>query len=161
MGDDEGWTSLIFASENGYAEIVDCLLKNGADPNMADIIDEWAPLMLASSEGHIEIVKSLLNKGADPDEINKIGRSALELASSHGHIKIVDCLLKNGANPNNDDGEALIEASKNGHTEIVQMLLEYGADPNIKNNAEFNAIDIAKKAGQSECVRILDKYQKV
>jgi serine/threonine-protein phosphatase 6 regulatory ankyrin repeat subunit B len=53
MGDNEGWTSLIFASENGYAEIVDCLLKNGADPNIADIVDEWAPLMLASSEGHI------------------------------------------------------------------------------------------------------------
>jgi len=60
-----GYTALMFASENGHIEAVKYLLRNGANLNEKDNYD-YTALILASREGHIEVVKSLLQNGADP-----------------------------------------------------------------------------------------------
>jgi hypothetical protein len=60
LADGEGWTALMYASEEGHAECVSLLLKAGADAGQADD-DGWTALMYASEEGHAECVSLLLN----------------------------------------------------------------------------------------------------
>ena len=61
--DEEGETSLMEAAEDGHLEIVELLLKAGANINHQDHSGETA-LMEAAQESKIECVKLLLEKGA-------------------------------------------------------------------------------------------------
>src|SRR3989339_1517249 len=62
------FTALMIAVENGYTEIVKCLLDKGADPNLITSCN-YTALMRAALHGHTDIVKILLDKGADPNLI--------------------------------------------------------------------------------------------
>jgi ankyrin repeat protein len=58
---------------------------------------------------------------------------------------------------------ALLAATMNGHVEIVRLLLKKGADPRLKgrfNNLETTAMDVAKKMGRREMIRVLKSAQK-
>ena len=63
-------TALIIAAENGYTEIVKCLLDKGAEPNLKTKFN-YTALMLAASHGHTEIVKILVDNDAYLDLIEK------------------------------------------------------------------------------------------
>jgi ankyrin repeat protein len=54
--------------KNGYLEIVELLLKNGADTNKSTKYGE-TPLSIACKYGHLEIVELLLKNGADVNPI--------------------------------------------------------------------------------------------
>ena len=56
-----GLTPLTHACRAGYKEIVELLLKAGADPNKADQL-YITPLMNACANGHTDIVNILLKK---------------------------------------------------------------------------------------------------
>ena len=90
-------TSLYIASENGHKEIVDLLLKNGANPNIYSIkFPDVSPLHVASKNGHKEIVDLLLKNGANPNaKFN--GLSPIDFASQKGYKEIVVLLQKHGS----------------------------------------------------------------
>ncbi|MHC4139190.1 MAG: ankyrin repeat domain-containing protein [Planctomycetota bacterium] len=90
----EGWFPLMFASFGGHKEIVETLIKTGADINMK-INDGSTALMGASMQGHYSIVKFLLEKGADKTIKNNYGLTALALARQGGYDEIVDLLIIN------------------------------------------------------------------
>lgn len=73
---DDGWTALMHASKYGYVEIVDLLIKSGADVNAGSISNHTA-LMLASNFSHHEIMKILLDHGADVFAQDTYGGTAL------------------------------------------------------------------------------------
>jgi ankyrin repeat protein len=52
--DDEGYTPLHWAAENGFVPFAKLLLSKGADPGAATR-DGWTPLDLAKTEGHTEM----------------------------------------------------------------------------------------------------------
>jgi ankyrin repeat protein len=54
------------ASKNGHRDIVDLLLKNGANLDSQQS-DGWTSLMLASQNGHRDIVDLLLQNGVAVD----------------------------------------------------------------------------------------------
>ena len=118
-------TPLLWASENGYVEVVKLLLDKEADINAANK-DGWTPLHGASYYGHIEVIKLLLDKEANVNAADKDGWTPLHGASSHGHIEVVKLLLDKEADINaaNKDGwTPLHGASRNGHEEVVELLL--------------------------------------
>ena len=122
-----GETALMWASYHGHKDIVELLLKNGADVNARDD-DGCTALIKASFRGHKEIVELLLKRGADVSMANKNGNTALIFASSWGHEEIVELLLKNGADVNakNSEGNtALMCAMMSNHEKVVEMLLEH------------------------------------
>ena len=78
-----GATALFFACDRGYLEVVESLLKNGADPNIKDTFYKATPITWAQSKGHKEIIVRLLKngaKGADAALLRAITRKEVEFA---------------------------------------------------------------------------------
>lgn len=74
----EGNTILMWAAQNGHANIVQILLNRGADVNHQNTSGSTA-LMSAAQRGHAEIVQMLLDRGANPMITNKKDTTALDL----------------------------------------------------------------------------------
>ncbi|EXL98768.1 ankyrin repeat-containing domain protein [Fusarium oxysporum II5] len=113
----------------GYADIVDLLIKAGADTNALGGCGLYTPLIAASKRGHARVVQALLGAGADPDVSD--GRSnALFAASEAGHDDIVLWLLAAGADVDQlaSRTSALQVAAEGGHDKCVRWLIAAGAD---------------------------------
>ena len=143
--------ALGMAAEQGLTNIVDKLLKAGANINLKDEY-EMTALMYAAREGremtfvcgnalqdlsdielnkietyqgNTDTIKLLLDNGANPDEQNKEGQTALMLAAERGHLATAKVLLASGANINikdNNNNTALMLAARKGHIKMVQLL---------------------------------------
>ena len=149
-------TALHIACKNSkrfsFEEMVEFLLRNGADPNAKDN-DDWTPLHHAvydpNNTGSLEIVDLLLRNGADPNIKNDSGRTPLHFTSS---LKIVELLLQSGADLNIKDiygWTPLVYASNyftnfgTSSLKIVETLLRNGATPiNTKTQILKLEIDI-------------------
>ena len=88
-----GEAPLHFASQNGYAEIVQVLLTAGADANAKTRLG-LTPLHKAAVNGKSEVVKVLLAAGADPTLTipfcaNDCESTAREIAEFRGHADVV------------------------------------------------------------------------
>lgn len=71
-------TMLSYAASVGNAEMVQLLLKKGADVHAK--VDFEDALMNAARGGNIEVIESLLAAGANPMNENKMGKCARDLA---------------------------------------------------------------------------------
>ena len=135
--------NLIEASEEGNIEIVDNLIKRGADINAVNKYASTA-LMKASEKGHKEVVDSLIAGGAHINVVSNYGDTALMWASLKGHKEVVDSLIKHEADINtvaNDGWTALIMASRYGHKKVADNLIKAGANPYSKNSKGKDTLD--------------------
>jgi ankyrin repeat protein len=89
-----GQTPLMVSSQRGHTEIVQLLLKKGADPNLQDPMRGKTALMLAveATSPKPELVKALLDGGAKPDLKDKQGNTPLAVASKKDQKEIVRLL---------------------------------------------------------------------
>jgi ankyrin repeat protein len=121
------------ACTNGNADMIELLLKSGADPN-APLPGGETPLMTAARTGTLTAVKVLLANGArveDKDE--RRGQTALIWAAAEGHAPVVQALIDGGA-----DFRArvpsgltpLMFAAREGRLHVVRTLLKAGSDVN-------------------------------
>ena len=155
----EGWTALLIASQNGHTQVVEQLLKEHADVNI-QTNDGLTALMIASQNGHTQVVEQLHKEHANINIQNNDGWTALMIASQNGHTQVVEQLLKEHANVNIQSKygwTALIIASRNGHTEIIEQLLKEHADVNIQNKNRRTALMIASQYGHTQVVEQLLK----
>ena len=83
--DDNGWTALHFAAQDGRLQVVEELLRRGADPSLTNAHGN-GPLFVAimNARGDFNIAKQLLAAGADPDQKNLYGRSLRDVADAMG-----------------------------------------------------------------------------
>jgi len=119
-----GFTSLIVAASRGHKEVVQLLIKAGANVN-ADA--SWTALTFAADRGNESMVKLLLDSGAYIDLSMPGGYSALMAAAEKSHVGIVRMLLQKGAYTNTRDrtGKTALDLAKTaGNQEIVDMLKE-------------------------------------
>ena len=86
-----GYNALTGAVASGHTQIVEWLLKNGANANYR-YGPGYSPLLTATANGHIEIVKLLLAHGADLHATTNDGKSALALATERNHSAVVKFL---------------------------------------------------------------------
>ena len=70
----DGFTPLMGAAQNGHAELVSYLLRQGANPK-ARTADGRSAFTLAAEENHEEVLKLLRAAGAEPEE-NEYGGAA-------------------------------------------------------------------------------------
>jgi hypothetical protein len=96
--DNDGWTALHSAAENGHEAVVKILLDHGAEAKAANN-DGWTVLHFAAYNGHETVVKVLLDHGADADAQCRMGRTPLHAAISRGRLEIVQLLSSLSANP--------------------------------------------------------------
>ena len=69
-----------WAAENGHKEIVELLIRAGADKDLQDK-DGSTPLHRAARTGHKEIVELLMRTGAVINQSNNEGKTALDVAA--------------------------------------------------------------------------------
>jgi hypothetical protein len=142
------------------------LLSKGANVDEGEQTND-NPLELACGLGDKHMAALLLAHNATMDKAPK----ALLNAALNGDIEIMQMLLDHGANVNAHPygryttlpqqreseswGSALHCAVGKGRTEAVRFLLEKGAAKEYKNRLDMTALDLAKKLGHDEIVRLL------
>ena len=126
----DGFGPLGFAAFFGHLELLELLLRHGADVN-TPASNPMKVCPLHSAAAHL-----------DPTRAAALARP----------------LLKAGADPNRrqQGGFApLPEAALNGNAELVGLLLEHGADPELENDAGATPIALATERGHADVARQL------
>ena len=174
------WTALHIACRNSAKgqfstnEMVEFLLKHGADPNVKDNYG-YTPLHHASwysnSESSLETVESLLRNGADPNAKDICGWTPLHWTSKYSNklssLETVEFLIRNGANPN---ASTIIGCTplhlasdySNRYSSLttVELLLRIGADPNVSDKNGLTPLHFAYASiySNEEAVKLLLQY---
>ncbi|MDP2248392.1 MAG: ankyrin repeat domain-containing protein [Nitrosomonadales bacterium] len=122
-----------------HKDIVELLIKNKADPNIADKYG-ITPLIIASKNSDKTVISQLIHVGAEVNAESKNGETALQNAASHGYFSAAEILLNNGANVNLDccgKTTALHKAviGSNANLGMISLLLDAGANVNARDNA--------------------------
>lgn len=164
-------TPLQYAADIGYADLVQILLQNGANPRIGSNKAAATPLHIAAKKGDVELADLLLdekkpagffsklfksNSLIDIQDIN--GDTPLHIASKYAQFKMVLFLLENGANSNKLDrnGENSIHALCHGHislpsskinerVKIANILIQYGCNSKLKSKSGITPESILLK----------------
>ncbi len=139
--DKYGNTALMNAISNNRLEIVDLLLKSGADPNL---LTYYAPgrcqtaLMRAMSENDLNIIYALIANKADVNLACQNGETALITAVKNNLVKVVKTLIEAGADLKGKQGTTALtyarqhqfdgsESYNSKYKEIIKLLEAAGA----------------------------------
>ncbi|KAI5464528.1 ankyrin repeat-containing domain protein [Mariannaea sp. PMI_226] len=132
LGSPYSLTPLQEAVKLGDLEMIECLLKAGADVNApAALARGGTALQLVAIMGHLGIAKLLLDRGADvhAPAAKFHGRTALEGAAEHGRIDMLELLIQNGAlngeDKQNQITRAIELAEGRGHMVAADFLRRY------------------------------------
>jgi len=113
--DEHKRTALHFAAAKGYSEVVEILLRHGADPNQKDQLGNTA-LHLAACTNHVPVVTLLLRAGTDLTTLDNNGRTPLQLAQAK--LKILQ--KKKGG----EGGEEMVKVKAEVGA-VLDMMREY------------------------------------
>jgi quinoprotein dehydrogenase-associated probable ABC transporter substrate-binding protein len=158
--DSEGYTPLVDATRNGFAEIATYLVEHKADPNGLDR-NGWTPLMWAAWGDKPEIVTMLVRHGAKLDAVDRDGLTPLAIASQNAKLKSAEALVAAGADVNAPVAKGgytpLMLAAVSGSTDLASSLMAHGAKINAVNPGGVTALMIAAAGNHSNLVGLLLK----
>jgi ankyrin repeat protein len=160
-----GQNALMWAVSQHHADVVDELIKQGADVN-AHSKTGFTALMFAAQQGDADSARILLAAKANPNEVMpKTGATPLIIASAISQPEVVSLLLDNGADPNVKDANGFTSlhhavrdtdygvdpATKAIQVKVVKALLAHGANPNarLQLDKEKVAAEIKAQAGNA------------
>lgn len=116
---------LLRAAWLGHQEIVDYLIKKGANVHLGNVNNQQ-PLHIATTYGHFTIVRSLVAAGADINAIKKDTQSTpLLLAGLNNRHDIATFLIRQGADIQQTDykgNDILAYAQKNNDVALTQQI---------------------------------------
>lgn len=154
-----------------FPQIVQLLLKAGANPNIATDSGQTA-LHAAAAFGEHNLSQLLFDgcleqhKHLNLNAQDAYGLTALHLAARAGNVRVATQLLDWGADPNVGEKYGftpLHEAVENNHIELVRLLLARGADRKMATEldckpflAGTTPLDIAKMRGYEDYIYLLD-----
>jgi hypothetical protein len=165
-----GDTALHLAAAGYRLEIVDLLLRAGADPNSAKNHRRGRPLHYAADgnlEGsawnpnrQVKTIRRLLRGGADINAADKNGATALHRAVRTRCAAAVQCLLKAGSDPalRNKPGStpfhlAVQDTGRGGagtakaraaQKQIIEQFLAFGVSTGLRDGKGKSVVDSAR-----------------
>ena len=161
-----GTTVLMIASSYYYYDdMVEFLIKNGANVNLKDSKGKTALLWSASNS--LENAKILISNGAKLNEAANDGmtpflQATLGVSSGKVPIEMCELLRKNGVNINAElkrqsalRWTALHYAAANGDAELVKYLIRHGANVNKATGEGSTPLFLAKLGEYDEVIKIL------
>jgi len=162
------YTPLHFAAAIGATDVMQVLLKHGADPNVIND-GKVTPLMLGVGFGgdpdegfevkgvlktdaqRLAACSLLINAGAKVDVPDSGGETALGYAAGQsGSVEIIKSLVMAGANVNShttDNVTPLHSAARAGDYDTIRYLLQHGADPTVKEWQGKRPVDCLQATG--------------
>lgn len=152
-----GTTPLQMAAAYGHEDVLDLLLRHGANVSARDTGGRTA-LHWAAEGGTPAIVQSLVVHQADVNVQDASGETPLHIAAARGALEVVAILLSARADISvlDKEGEtALAEAAVGrtaGHVETVRLLLDHGAKTDLGIGC---GLGTAAARGNLEIVRLL------
>ena len=161
-------TILHYACIHGDFNVVDNLLKAGADPCAQDKLGN-NPMHYACENGHLQCVRQLIVTSQNPNGLLQIpnsdcvtplsmktpsGGTILHIAREHCDVYVAAKLLEAGADTKLSDvlgftplsvrtgngGTILHVACDKGDINLVKKLLEAGADPNVTDEFGYTPL---------------------
>lgn len=151
-----GKSCLCVAGEYGGNEIVQLLLRAGADPN--EIVDRKGNTLInwAAAQGNFGFVVELLKYKADPLIPNRDGKTAL-LTACHGDNEfLLDRLVSVTGQISDEHGNSpLHEAAQFGAVGMCALLLSHGAFIDRQNKAGVTPLYAATSSGRHDIVNLL------
>ena len=189
LTDGDGSRTLLHsASADGLVDIVQWLLRIGADANEQGD-GHRTPLHLAAANGHLKLVRILLGHSADANSAAATKNpTPLHEASGGGHIDIVRILIEQGADVHAQDrrqwtplhyarnaetAQLLIKHGADIHAcesqstpmhharniETVRLLIEHGADVHARDGNQSTPLHLASSRGDAEIVQLLLRHE--
>lgn len=157
--DESDWTPLMIAVSVGADDIVELLLKNGADPNVGNEAGVTA-LHYAASKNRLDSGALLLANTvkANPNARDKLKQTPLHRAAGKGYEVFCKLLLDNGAKIDPADTQRktpLHLACEEGHGAVAVMLVERGADPDAEDEDGKRPVELAPKNVRSFVERVI------
>jgi ankyrin repeat protein len=152
----DGATALQWAVRWDQQEIIDLLIRSGADVNAANRFGV-TPLKIACTDGSAASIGKLIAAGVNPNKpFSERGETALMEAAKSGSVEAVRVLLNHGADVNareNTKGQtALIWAAAESHPAVVRLLIEHGADVNARSNIQAKGLGPKGAGGPAQSV---------
>ncbi|KAK6515988.1 hypothetical protein TWF281_004578 [Arthrobotrys megalospora] len=152
-GNDAGWTGLHIAAALGRADVVEELLKLGANVKTKNLRED-TPIEVAAKHGHLHVLRLL-----SPKE-NGSYISILHTAAKAGQLLIVAYILdlqraKSDPSDEKQYEAALIEAAKRGYAEVVRVLLPTKVNLDCEVDLRRTALHYAAQEGHLEVAKIL------
>ena len=161
IGMEDSWRyrPLDYACAQGQFDVVQLLVKAGAEVNKNHPSGHVFPLWLAASGEHADIVEYLLDHGADPVVQDEDSGTALYVASENGSVPIVRNLVGRMSNVNVIGGlhkRPLNAAAYNGHIEILRILLRHDVEIDPEEEYQYgSALGAAARKGHESVVKEL------
>lgn len=154
----ETTTRLMDAARKQNVEMVNLLLKHGADVNATVKNNRTSNLHLAVRSSTARIVEILLNHGADIDAMEQDMTTVLQAAVIRGCKEVFHLLLERGANVNLTGANgttALHTAFTFKRDDFALSLIQHRANVNVKDCDGLTVLHLAARDNEQEAVKFL------
>lgn len=165
-------TPLLIAAENGQTELVDLLLKKGADINARDrtngapLSQGNSALILAAAMNHLDTVQLLLAQAKKPDVLlrEREGKTAFWFAVENENLEMVKLLYSHGSKinlPDKTGASVLTTTVLHKKYDVLDFLVSHGADINKADNYGSTPLMAAirlKNKNQAVVLKYLEKF---
>jgi ankyrin repeat protein len=149
-----------------HTDILQSLIRHGADVNGRSPLGLFSPLIAAGLVGHLDPAQLLVGCGADVNAQSEQGYTPLMGAVSKGNIEFVRFLLSipecDVSRAGHARGQSALmlacgadPAQVGGASEIVNMLVESGCDVNAASHSGSSALMMAASVGHVHAVVVL------
>jgi uncharacterized protein len=142
----DGTTALHWAAHFADTDMVDRLLKAGADPKARNQFGA-TPISEAALSNSAPIIDKLLQAGADPNAPASDGMTPLMIVARSTNVQAAKLLLDHGANVNakesQKDQTALMWAAAQKQGAMVKLLVSYKAEVNARTRIDENIAQVS------------------